>query len=166
MPGRGLVITSRVLFFLCGAASLLTCVPYVILRGVGLPYQSEWVIFLIALALVGFSSIAAAVLPRSWIAKACRQNRDDRRLFSATLRLLGIFAVIFYLAAVVAYFAPHSWNLDPQLMLALCPMYFLKMNFDPPAVTVFFVLAPMNAAAFGALGLTLGYVWLAVSRPH
>jgi hypothetical protein len=40
------------------------------------------------------------------------------------------------------------------------------MNFDPPAVTVFFVLAPLNAAVFGALGLTLGYVWLAVSRPH
>jgi hypothetical protein len=40
-------------------------------------------------------------------------------------------------------------------------MYFVKMTFDPSLVAVFFLLAPMNAAAYGSLGLTLGYAWLA-----
>jgi hypothetical protein len=165
MSGRALAITSRVIFFVCGATSLFTCVPYGMLRGVDLPVQSEWIIFVIALGLTGFAGIAAAVLPRSWIAKPCRQNRDDQRLFSMPLKLLGIFAAIFYLAALVAFFAPHSWNLDAQLMFVLCPMYFVKMTFDPPVVAVFFLLAPMNAAVFGSLGLTLGYAWLAIGKP-
>ena len=82
-------------------------------------------------------------------------------MFSAPLKLLGVFAAISYLVAVVAYLAPHRWNLDPQLMLALCPLYFVKMTFDPSLVAVLLLLAAMNAAAYGALGLTLGYVWLA-----
>ena len=109
--------------------------------------------------MVGLFSLAVAVLPRSWIAKLCRRDREDQRLFAAPLKLLGVFAAIFYLAALVAYFAPHSWNLNPQLMLALCPMYFVKMAIDPSPVAIFFLLAPMNAAVYGAFGLTLGYAW-------
>jgi hypothetical protein len=71
--------------------------------------------------------------------------------------LLGVFAAVSYLLAVVAYLAPHRWNLDPQLMLMLCPMYLVKMMFDPSLVAVFFLLAPMNAAVYGSLGLTLGF---------
>jgi hypothetical protein len=63
--------------------------------------------------------------------------------------------------AVVAYLAPRRWNLDPQLMLVLCPMYLVKMMFDPSPVFVFFLLAPMNAGVYGALGTTVGYVRLA-----
>jgi hypothetical protein len=166
MPGRAIRITSRVVFFICGATSLLTAAPYVILQGVALPFQSEWVIFVIALALVGVLNLAAAVLPRSWIGKACGKDREDQRLFSAPLKLLCAFAAIAYLAALIANLAPHSWNLDPQLMFVLCPMYFLRMNFDPSLVLTLFLLAPMNAAVYGALGSTLGYVWLAFRGSH
>ncbi len=134
------------------------------LRGVDLPVQSEWVIFVAALALVGVFSVTLAVLPRSWIAKACHKDRDDERLFSAPLKILGGFAAVFYLAAVFAYLAPNRWSLDPQLMLALCPMYLVKMTFDPPLVAILFLLAPMNAAVFGSLGLTLGYARLAFGK--
>jgi hypothetical protein len=164
MAGGAIRITSRIIFFVCGATSLLTAVPYALLRGVDLPVQSEWLIFVVALALVGLFSVAVALLPRLWIARVCRKDREDARLFSQPLKLLGGFAAIFYLLALVAYFAPHRWNLNPQLMLALCPMYLLKMQFDPSEVLVFFLLAPMNAAVYGSLGLTLGYAWLAFSR--
>jgi hypothetical protein len=164
MPGRAIRVTSRIVFFVCGVASLLTGAPYVILQGVALPVQSEWVIFVIALALLGVFNLAVAVLPRSWIAKACKKDRDDARLFSAPLKMLGAFAAIAYLVALLAYFAPHSWNLDPQLMFVLCPMYLLKMNFDPSLVLTLFLLAPMNAAVYGALGSTLGYAWLAFRK--
>jgi hypothetical protein len=166
MPGRAIRITARIAFLLCGLTSLFTGVPYVMLRGAELPVQSEWVIFVVALALVGLFSVTLAVLPRSWIAKACKKDRDDGRLFSAPLRLLGVFAAISYVLALVAYFAPHRWNLDPQLMLSLCPMYFVKMAIDPSRVAIFFLLAPMNAAVYGALGTTLGYALLAFRRPH
>jgi hypothetical protein len=164
MAGRAIRITSRIVFFICGAVSLLTCAPYVMLKGVDLPVQSEWVIFAAALALVGVFNLAVATLPRSWIAKACKKDRDDEQLFSAPLKLLGAFAAISYLVALVAYFAPHSWNLDPQIMIVLCPLYFVKMTFDPSLVAVFFLLAPMNAAVYGSLGLTLGYAWLAFRK--
>jgi hypothetical protein len=164
MAGRAVRITSRIVFFVCGLISLFTCVPYVMLRGAELPVQSEWVVFAVALAMVGLFSVVVAVLPYSRVAKVCHKDRDDKRLFSLPLKLLAVFAAVFYLAAVVAYFAPHSWNLDPQVMLALCPMYFVKMTIDPEPVAVFFLLAPMNAAVYGALGLTLGYAMLAVWR--
>jgi hypothetical protein len=164
MSGRGIRATARIVFLLCGLTSLLTGVPYVMLQGVGLPVQSEWILFVVALALVGVFSVALAVLPRSWIAKACKKDRDDERLFSAPLKLLGGLAAIFYLVALVAHLAPHRWELNPQLMFLLCPMYFLKMTFDPSLVSVFFLLAPMNAAVYGALGLTLGYLWMALRK--
>lgn len=164
MAGRALRAASRIAFFVCGSISLLTAAPYVLLRGVDLPVQSEWVVFVGALALVGVFNVALALLPRSWIARASKKDRDDERLFSGPLKLLGGFAAISYLVALVAYFAPHRWNLDPQIMLILCPMYLVKMTFDPRAVTVFFVLAPMNAAVYGAIGSTLGYGLLAFRR--
>jgi len=131
------------------------------LRGVGLPVQSEWVIFVVALALVGVFSVTLVVLPRSLIAKACKKDRDDSRLFSAPLKVLGGFAAISYLVAVFAYFSPSRWNLNPQLMLSLCPMYLVKMTFDPSPAAILFLLAPMNAAVYGSLGLIVGYTWSA-----
>jgi hypothetical protein len=164
MSGRVIRVISRVTFLLCGLISLLTAVPYVMLRGVDLPVQWEWIIFVVALALVGVFSVTIAVLPRSWIAKACNKDWDDERLFSSPLKLLGVFAAISYLVAIVAYLAPHSWNLDPQVMLAVCPLYFVKMTFDPSIEAVFFLLAPMNAAVYGSLGLIVGYTWLGLGR--
>ena len=164
MSGRTIRTTSRIAFFLCGLISLFAGVPFLMLRGAELPVQSEWVIFVTALALVGLFSVTLAVLPRSWIAKACKKDRDDEHLFLAPLKWLGGFAAISYLLALVAYLAPHRWNLDPQLMLSLCPLYLVKMTFDPSMVTTFFLLAPMNAAVYGSLGLTLGYAWLAFRK--
>ncbi len=161
MAGRAIRTTARIVFFVCGVTSLFTCFPYLLLRGSELPVQSEWVMFAVALAVVGLFSLAVSVLPRSWIAALCKQGRDDGRLFSAPLKLAGAFAAVFYLVAVVAYLAPHNWNLNSQLMLALCPMYFLRTAFDPEPMLVFFLLAPMNAGVYAALGVTLGFVRLA-----
>jgi len=164
MAGRAIRITSRILFFVCGSISLLTAAPYVMLRGVELPVQSEWVPFAAALTLVGAFSVMLAVVPRSWIAKACGKDRDNEHLFSGPLKLLGSIGAVSYLVALVAYLAPHRWNLNPQLMFSLCPMYFVKTMFDPSLVAVFFLLAPMNAAVYGSLVLTLGYAWLAFRK--
>ena len=164
MSGRGIRATARIAFLLCGLVSLLTGAPYVMLRGADLPVQSEWVGFVAVLALVGIFSVTVAVLPRSWIAKIGKKDRDDTQLFATPLKVLGLFAAVFYLLALVAYLSPNRWELNPQLMLLLCPMYFLKMTFDPSLVATFFLLAPMNAAVYGAIGTTLGYVRLALQK--
>ncbi len=130
------------------------------MRGAELPVQSEWIIFVAALGLVGLVSVTLAVLPRSLIAKPCGKDRDDEQLFLLLLKWLGTFAVISYLVALVAYLAPHTWNLNPQLMFSVCPMYFVRMTFDPSLPMTFFLLAPMNAAVYGSVGLTLGYARL------
>ena len=162
MSARTTRITARFVFFVCGLLSLLNAVPYALLRGVDLPVEREWIIFAVALGLLGILGIFAAVTPRSTIGKWCKTDRDDERLFSMPLKTLGVFAVISYGLAVIAYFSPHTWNLNPQLMLALCPFYFVKMTIDPSAVVVFFLLAPINAAVYGALGVVIAYAWLAV----
>jgi hypothetical protein len=165
MSARAIRTASRIVGLLCGLTSLFTGVPFLIVRGeLPLPVQSEWVIFVATLALVGLFSVTFAVLPRSWTAKVCKKDRDDEQLFLVPLKWLRGFAAISYLLALVAYLAPHRWNLDPQLMLSLCPLYFVKLTFDPSLVTTFFLLAPMNAAVYGSLGLTLGYAWLAFRK--
>jgi len=165
MSGRAIRTTSRIAFFLCGLISLFTCVPFLMLQGAELPVQSEWVIFVIVLALLGLFSLTLAVLPRSWIARVCSKDRDDKQLFSTPFRWSGGFAAISYLLALVAYLAPRQWNLHPQLMLSLCPLYFVKMTIDPSLVTTLFLLAPINAAVYGSLGAAFGYAWLAFRKP-
>jgi hypothetical protein len=165
MSARVIRATSRIAFLLCGLTSLFTGVPFLMVRGeLPLPVQSEWIIFVVTLATLGLFSVTLAILPRSWIAKAFKKDRDDEQLFLTPLKWLGSFAAISYLVALVAHLAPHRWNLNPQLMFSLCPLYFVKMTFDPSLVTTFFLLAPMNSAVYGSLGLALGYIWLAFGK--
>jgi len=143
MPGRAIRTTARIAFLLCGLISLFTGVPYVMLRGVGLPVQSEWVIFVVALALVAFFSAtlcgAAPLLHRK---KHARKIGTMNSCFQRPSNCSVAFAAISYVLALVAYLAPHRWNLDPQLMLSLCPMYFVKMTFDPRSWPSFSCLLP------------------------
>ena len=164
MPRRAIRITARIVFGVCGLLSLVTAVPYAMLRGAELPTQSEWVIFVAALAAIGVFSVTVSLLPREWIARVCGTQRDDQRLFALPLKVLVGFAAVSYFVAVFAHFAPQTWRLNPRLMLALCPLYLVRMTFDPSPALVFFLLAPMNAAVYGSLGLTLGYASLAARK--
>jgi hypothetical protein len=164
MAARGVRISARIVFFVCGLVSLLNAAPYALDRGDDLAYQNEWLAFVIPLGLVGAFSLAGALLPRSWIAKACHRERDDGTLFSTPLKFLGGFAIVFYLVAVGVFFVPHSWDINSQLLLAVCPMSIVRTMVDPSPVSIFFVFALMNAAAYGALGVTVGYVRLALRR--
>lgn len=164
MSARTTRVLSRIVFIVCGLTSLLNAFPYVLLQGVGLPVQSEWILFAVVLVLTGLFSVVVGVLPRSWIAKMVRRDQEDVRLFSAPLKVLGIFAAIAYLVALVAFFSSHSWHLNQQAMLVVCPMYFLKMNIDPSPLLIFFMLAPINAGVFGSLGLLVGYGWLGLHK--
>jgi hypothetical protein len=162
MRVRALRITSRIVFFLSGLITLVTAAPYALLRGADLPVESEWVVFVIALAFVGACSTLLAISPASWVAKVSRKHADDAQLYAMPLKLLGVFAASGYLVAVFAHSAPHRWNLNPQVMLSVCPMYLIRMTFDPSPRAIFLLLAPMNAAAYGSLAATLAFAWTLV----
>jgi hypothetical protein len=87
MAGGAIRTTSRIAFFLCGLISLFTGVPFLMMRGTELPVQSERVIFVAILGLVGVFSVTLAALPRSWIAKVCKKDRDDQQLFLEPLKM-------------------------------------------------------------------------------
>lgn len=162
MSGRAVTIISRIVFALCGITTLLTAGVYTLLQGEDLPFQREWVLFAVILGLLGVFSFAVAVLPRSWTAKMCRQQPENARLYASPLKLLVTFAAVFYLVAVAACYVPHTWNLNPQIGVAVCPISIIRAMYDPSAIAIFLILAPMNAAAFGTLGLALAYVRLAL----
>lgn len=166
MSGRAIRISARIIVLFCGLTTLLTAVPYALLRGEDLPFQSEWVVFVAGLGVVGVFTVLIGLLPHSLIARVCRKPPEDESLLSVPLKLLGRSALVFYLVALFAYFAPHTWNLSPHLMLCLCPMYLIRMTFDPSPLWVLLLLAPMNAAVYGSLGLAFGYVWLAFHKAN
>jgi hypothetical protein len=165
MTRRVVSVSARILFFICGAVSLATGTIYALMRGEDLPAQRYWIMFTAPLGLFGALSILTAVLPRSWIARICHREREDKSLLSLPLKTLIGFAAAFYLLAVVAYFIPHSWDLNPLLPLSLCPMYVIRMTLDPPPQAIFLILAPLNAATYGALGVATGCALLAFRRP-
>ncbi|HLV86568.1 MAG TPA: hypothetical protein VKV39_06285 [Candidatus Sulfotelmatobacter sp.] len=163
MAARAFRIIFRIIFAICGLITLFNAVPYALLRGVDLPYQSEWIFFVLVLGFFGFCALLAAVLPRSWIAKAVG-TPDDEFGYRRPLKLLGVGVGLGYIVALCAYSAPHSWDLSPQVMLMLCPLYLVKMTFDPSPAQLLLLLAPINAAVYGSLGLSLAYGWRALHR--
>jgi len=157
MARRAINIAARIVFFLSGVVSLLLAALYMMLRGADLPSQNEWVIFAVVLSLVGAVNLLAAILPVSWTAKICR-IADKSSLFLHPLRMFGVFAAVFYLLTVGLFFTPHEWNLSGFLWtFLLCPVYIVRETFDPRPLVIFLMLAPINAAVYGAIGSVIAF---------
>ena len=65
-------ILSRVAFFVCGVISVLLSNLYRALQGLGFLPNSEARLFSIALMVVGGLAVIIALLPSSWVEKACK----------------------------------------------------------------------------------------------
>jgi len=158
MAGRATNITARILFFLSGVVSVLLAALYTMLRGSDLPKQKEWIIFTLVLSLVGAANVLVAIFPAAWTARVCRAP-NTFSLFSLPLRMFGGFAVVAYLVTVGLFFTPHEWNLSGYLWThLLCPVYIVREAFDPRPMEIFLMLAPINAAVYGATGTVAGLV--------
>jgi hypothetical protein len=161
MPNRAINIAARILFFLSGLVCFAGTVPYALLRGSGLPYQNEWIIFAIMLPLAGVISVLVAILPASWTARICRVN-DKNSVLSLSLKMFFGFALVSYLLTIGLCFSPREWNLEGFLLtFLLCPVYIVRTDLDPAPLILFGILGPVNAAVYGAIGTVLALARLA-----
>jgi len=74
-----------------------------------------------------------------------------------TVKLASGAASVGYLVALGVYFAPATWHVPVKLVIAICPSALLSMMSmtDPSFGAVACILAPLNAAFYGLLGLLI-----------
>jgi len=121
-----------------------------------------WTVFSAVLAVVGGLAAIIALLPSSWLDRACKIGPDTQDRSFVPIKFLGGFAGLSYLLIVGLDFAPLTWHPAAQVVYLLCPACVLTVTVDPSFRAVLFGLAPLTAAAYGSLGAVLGYLFLAV----
>jgi hypothetical protein len=142
---------SRITLFVCGMTSLLISrrfFQFFAFGGFG--SRNRWGIFGEALAAIGVGAIILAILPMS-------SDLKRRRISTAT-KMLGLFAILGYVLAVGLTFTPSKWSPGPAQVYSACPSCILTVTVDPSLAAVIGLLAPLNAAVYGAGGAILGYV--------
>ena len=152
----------RVALFVCGVISLLLGRAFRMIQGVMPDASVNWSLFSITLTLVGGLVVVIALLPTSWVERACNSGSRRESDSSIPIKLLGGFALFSYLLTVGLNFAPRSWHLTAQMVYSACPACVLTVTVDPSLGAVMSMLAPLNAAVYGSLGALLGYFFLAV----
>jgi len=155
-------LPSRLALFICGTISILLSNAFRAMQTLIPDAHINWLIFSAALVLVGGLAVVVALLPISWLEKACKIGPDTQDSLSVPIKLLGCFAGFSYLLTVGLDLVPSSWHSTAQASYLLCPACVLTITVDPSLASILLLLAPLNAAVYGSLGAVLGYVLLAV----
>jgi hypothetical protein len=158
---RGL--PSRFAFFVCGLVTFAIGRLYAALFRLNFaagPASFESVV----LILVAVLALFIAFVPSSWIGRICDIDPTNRCRSSMPVKMLGGFAAFAYvIIAGPQFLSPSRYaSVDPALVFLLCPACVLTLTVDPSMETVLLLLAPLNAAVYGAFGGTLGYIFLAI----
>ena len=153
---------SRVALFVCGMTSILLSRAFEFAQVLIPDFHVKWRIFSAVLLVVGGLTVFIALVPSSWLERACKISPNTQKRSSLPIKLLGCFAALSYLLTVGLDLIPPSWHATPQLTYLLCPACVLTITVDPSLGSVVLMLAPLNAAAYGSLGAVLGYFLLAV----
>jgi hypothetical protein len=160
---NGLIgLPSRLALIVCGMISLMLSRTFRSFQGVMPGVNVNWRLFAVALALIGSLTAVIALLPSSWLERACHSGPATEHRSSILIKLFAGFAAFSYLLTVGLNFAPLNWHLSANMIYAVCPSCVLTITVDPSFGAVALVLAPLNAAIYGALGALLGYCFLGV----
>jgi cellobiose-specific phosphotransferase system component IIC len=155
-------LSSRLALFICGTITILLGRTFNVTQ-VAMPVASvDWFLLSIPLVLVGGLTVLIALLPSSWVEPALNSSHGAQNRPSMPIKLLGGFAVFSYLLTVALNYIPPGWHLTAQTVYLVCPACVLTVTVDPSLGTVMLLLAPMNAAVYGSLGVLLGHLFLAV----
>jgi hypothetical protein len=157
-----LKLASRLALIACGIISILLSRTFRSFQGVMPAVNVNWLLFATALMVIGSLTVAIALLPSSWLDRACNSDSSTKSYSSLPIKLAAVFAVVSYLFTVGLDFSPLNWHLSANMIYLVCPACVATITVDPSFGAVALVLAPLNAAVYGSLGALLGYFFLAV----
>jgi hypothetical protein len=152
----------RFVLFVCGMISIVLSNAFRAMQVFIPDAHVKWHIFSAVLVLIGGLTVIVALLPNSWLNKACKIGPNAQDHLSVPIKLLGCFAGFSYLLTVAFDLVPPTWHPAAQVVYLLCPACVLTITVDPSFASVLLVLAPLNAAVYGSLGTLLGCFLLAV----
>lgn len=142
----------RIAVFICGAITVQVARLFGSFKHFA-PSQANWSGFHVVLLGVGIVAILVSVVPASFIRKVRPEFVEERR-FSTVL--LVAFAAIGFVAAVSFALIPVTLNPSMTGIYSVCPACIATATVDPSLTAVVCILAPVNAAVFGAFGGMLG----------
>jgi hypothetical protein len=157
-----LKLASRLALIACGMISILLSRTFRSFQGVMPAVNVNWHLFATALMVIGSLTVAIALLPSSWLDRACNSEASTKNYSSLPIKLAAVFALVAYLFTVGLDFAPRNWHLSANMLYVVCPACVATITADPSFGAVALVLAPLNAAVYGSFGVLLGYSFLAV----
>ena len=156
-------MTKRVAFFICGLMTVVIGRLYSGLQRFAPTQKIAWLPFSYALLIVGTIAVFVSFLPTTWVQRISAERTEPRRV--TPFRFLWSFAAIGFLLVVVSSFVPLRFARPPvPLVYSLCPACVLTITVDPSLPTILFVLAPLNALVFGAVGGVIGTAYSIASR--
>jgi hypothetical protein len=160
MPVYSRGIAARLIFLLCGAVSVSISAACRSMRSFFPDSPGPWLILSIVLLLVGVVSLVAAIVPRKWVVKMHGADLGNEFPGQLPTRMLLGFATLSYLLVVALALVGSSLRISPGLLYAVCPACALTITVDPSLTSVVLILAPINAAVYGAFGATVVLVGL------
>jgi len=165
MTGSATGVPSRLVFLVCGTISILLGNLYRNLTlAPGPVVHSGWDPFSIALMAAGGFAVAIALLPGSWIRRVCKIGPNNQQCLSLPLKMLGGFAAFSYLLTIGLYLAPLSGHPSLWVVFSACPAWVLMLGAGDSVGTVVLLVAPVDAAVYGSLGATFGFLLVVFRR--
>jgi hypothetical protein len=156
-------LPSRFGFFICGLITFAVGRVFAAMLHLGFTASAFGRSESVVLTLVAAFTVLIAFAPSSWIGEVCRIDTTNQGSSSTPIKMLGSFAGIAYVVTVgLQLIPPGRHQIDPRLVFLVCPACALTLTVDPSLGTVLVLLAPLNAAVYGAFGGTLGYIVLAI----
>ncbi|HEX4007665.1 MAG TPA: hypothetical protein VHX60_15935 [Acidobacteriaceae bacterium] len=156
---RWKAFVGRVALCGCGLFSILVGRTYESLHLFYPSDQRVWTIFYIVLIVLGVISLGAGLLPDSWMRKMLGWGSGEGSPLRLSVKLLVVFAAISYGTVALLAVVHPSTRISPLTTYSLCPSCVLTLTVDPSLTSSLLVLAPLSAAAYGALGAAIGLVF-------
>jgi hypothetical protein len=156
-------MVQRVALLICGVVTVLIGRVYGSLRHFAPEHEIAWLSFSCALFLVGIIAVAISLLPRGW-AQGITERPSESRHFTPFRFLLSFAALGLLLVALFSVVPPSVAQPSMALVYSFCPACVVTVTVDPSLTTALFLLAPLNAFIFGAVGGVIGTAFSMLGR--
>ena len=150
-------MAKRLAFFVCGVVTASVGRVYGGFQQFRPTDRMNWSPFYVVLVIVGLTAVCVSLLPIKWIGRI--ESDPVERKSSTSLKFLLAFAAVGFLLVIILGFAPPKAVQPPwALVYSICPACVLTLTVDPSLTFMIVLLAPINAAIFGAIGGVVGTV--------